>query len=702
MFDEHHLKRATLPATTAMLKRLVLGSVALLFATSCQNDGHQNLAGPTLKGLAHIPSYSVSTTTESGASFTTDKDDYSPGETVNLLGTGWVPADVLDIHLDVTPPNHPPVDWTITVDDDGNFTDGTYEVQESDAGATLTITATSRATGEWATATFTDNGAGSPTNCLTSGVTGAFTVDDNATGDGNPAAGNVTVSAPAGSTITKICIKDGSSSFALGGSGGDANSQGGGDNGGTSSHSIPITADGSGGDHARYGLDLEPGDAQDGCYTVSGMGTGTVTVTRAPSVGGTPNCKNVSHIDVFTTPGGQDVGVLQACKYKDLNADGDNDAEPALSGWSMTISPVDGAPESATQSTDGRGCVSWTNLTPGSYTVTEAAPGGGTPWFNTDPGSSGPCLLSGTSSVGFSACPAAPNKTDNVTADNTTVIEFGNLQSAEKSGVKFYDADVDGVNNDGLYVNGWKITLSGTAVDNSSVGPANQSTAGSGAYSFIGLLPSLRPGNNYTVAEGTPSQASWIHTTPTSIAFTLTAGERETGNDFGNVCVGAGGGKTLGFWSNNNGRNQMNDGGTSAPELALLSGLNLRNADGSNFDPATYAAFRTWLLSATATNMAYMLSAQLAAMKLNVEAGFVSGSALVYAPGCGNTGVGNNFISINDLMAAADAALGADGYTPSGDPNRATQECLKNALDRANNNLNFVQSNPANCPTPTF
>jgi len=45
-------------------------------------------------------------------------------------------------------------------------------------------------------------------------------------------------------------------------------------------------------------------------------------------------------------------------------------------------------------------------------------------------------------------------------------------------------------------------------------------------------------------------------------------------------------------------------------------------------------------------------------------------------------------------MAAADAALAADGYTPSGDPNRAGQECLKNVLDDANNNKNFTQSSP--------
>jgi hypothetical protein len=133
----------------------------------------------------------------------------------------------------------------------------------------------------------------------------------------------------------------------------------------------------------------------------------------------------------------------------------------------------------------------------------------------------------------------------------------------------------------------------------------------------------------------------------------------------------------------------MNDGGTLNPELAMLSALHLRNASGTDFDPANYAAFRNWLLSANATNMAYMLSAQLSAMALNVEAGFVSGGAIVSSPVLG-------FVSINGLMAAADAQLAADGSTPAGDANRDAQEALKNALDAANNNQNFVQGQP--CP----
>ena len=41
----------------------------------------------------------------------------------------------------------------------------------------------------------------------------------------------------------------------------------------------------------------------------------------------------------------------------------------------------------------------------------------------------------------------------------------------------------------------------------------------------------------------------------------------------------------------------------------------------------SYSDFRTWLLSATATNMAYMLSAQLVALKLDVYFNKVDGNA---------------------------------------------------------------------------
>lgn len=97
--------------------------------------------------------------------------------------------------------------------------------------------------------------------------------------------------------------------------------------------------------------------------------------------------------------------------------------------------------------------------------------------------------------------------------------------------------------------------------------------------------------------------------------------------------------------------------------------LNLRNANGTDFNPATYASYNSWVLGASATNMAYMLSAQLSAMYNNVNVrpntfGGVNGAALIYAPGAsGASSLG--FMSVNALIAEANASLATNAVTTS-------------------------------------
>src|SRR5262249_27230969 len=82
----------------------------------------------------------------------------------------------------------------------------------------------------------------------------------------------------------------------------------------------------------------------------------TTTTSTTPPTTSSPSSSTTT--TTSTLPRGK----LKACKYGDLNANGMNDGEPALAGWSLTISPVDDAPEGATQVTDASGCVTWTNL----------------------------------------------------------------------------------------------------------------------------------------------------------------------------------------------------------------------------------------------------------------------------------------------------------------------------------------------------
>src|SRR5262249_44551521 len=248
---------------------------------------------------------------------------------------------------------------------------------------------------------------------------------------------------------------------------------------------------------------------------------------------------------------------------------------------------------------------------------------------------------------------------------------------------KFYDANADGIDNDGQAVAGFKITLGGN--------PTPQFTDAGGNTTFLGLLP-----GNYTVTEVLPN-SKWVNTTGgTSATVNLTCPQKVS---FGNVCLGAGGGLTLGFWSNKNGQAIL-----AAHDTAwrtLLNGLNLRDGNGNLFlvpsgsFSSAYGAFRSWLLSANATNMAYMLSAQLAAMGVNVAYGKGGGGSHVLPganpPGCSVPVSGPGFIPINALMQDPANELAANGFpTAASDAvERICQNFKQAALNNANNNLNL-------------
>jgi hypothetical protein len=277
--------------------------------------------------------------------------------------------------------------------------------------------------------------------------------------------------------------------------------------------------------------------------------------------------------------------------------------------------------------------------------------------------------------------------------DNFKVRMAGGEEPANVAiyGYKWYDTNTNGVWDEGEpAIPGWRIEK--VPPDPSDV----TYTGASGQYSF------LVPANSgpYTISEVPPPPGwwpagQWINTTPISGMVTVATVDVH-GPDFGNVCLGAGGGRTLGFWSNRNGQSVLNGLGMSTI-LSELRALNLVKADGSPFDPNNYTEFRSWLLSANATNMAYMLSAQMTAMYLNVRAGFVSASALVYAPGTLSANAAG-FATVGDLLSEANLELAAHPTAYDGAPWRSYQEALKNAFDWANNNRTFVQPGPEACP----
>jgi hypothetical protein len=337
-------------------------------------------------------------------------------------------------------------------------------------------------------------------------------------------------------------------------------------------------------------------------------------------------------------------------------------------------------------------------LPPAATTPEELAAQGGSVSDNC-----GPVTLTSKDVDDGAPCPA-PYHT--VTRTYTATDACGNVSTCtqtirvknicnELRGIKFYDTKPDGTQDPATEpgLNGWRFRLfqvvNGVEVLISE-GFTDTVEGVDGVVEFTGL-----PDGTYILRESDPVETNWVNTTPKQCTVTVLNGVVDPEVCFfGNVCLGAGGGHTLGFWSNKNGQAilKANDPGWRV----LLNACKLVKADGTPYKvPATsfdtaYANFRTWLLNATAVNMSYMLSVQLAAMKLNIAAGFVNPNQYVFC------GPGLGFSQIGQVVLDANTFLGLYPLTKAGHPQRALGESIKNCLDRANNNLNFVQPQP--CP----
>ena len=139
-----------------MLKRSILLSLATLLALACGESANRTPTGLAPSDLdPKGPSFSVSGT--EGAIIATDRNDYAPGETVNITGTGWAAGEA--IHLKIT--EDPAVDGAhesdVNADQDGNFADASFTPGTQHLGVTFTLTATGAESGTTAQLTFTDN-----------------------------------------------------------------------------------------------------------------------------------------------------------------------------------------------------------------------------------------------------------------------------------------------------------------------------------------------------------------------------------------------------------------------------------------------------------------------------------------------------------------------------------------------------------------
>jgi hypothetical protein len=253
-------------------------------------------------------------------------------------------------------------------------------------------------------------------------------------------------------------------------------------------------------------------------------------------------------------------------------------------------------------------------------------------------------------------------------------------------GVKFYDLDLDReAGEEEARIEGWEVTLTGPA------GELTTTTDEDGVWSFEDL-----PAGDYLICESEPLEGNWLVTTPPEGCFELAIPSSAAENcelDFGNVCLNGGGARSAGFWSNRNGMTAFLGTDRGASALTMLVSLHLVDGYGDAFDPDNYGRFKEWLMRRSARNMAYQLSAQLAATALNVAKLGVDPARFVWVPGAiGADELG--FLTIERLMREVDAELHAHPYTPEGDPARAYQDVLTRGLDHLNNNMNFLSLEP--------
>jgi hypothetical protein len=448
-----------------------------------------------------------------------------------------------------------------------------------------------------------------------------------------------------------------------------------------------------------------------GVYKVHVVPQSCVTAVNGAVITYVNGCEKSDNFKVATSCPGGVCSPLQSTisgvKYYDANQNGSKDAaEPTLANWQINVTLNPGGLVSSV--TNGSGVWSVTADAGTLYTACEVIPGG-TSWVQTGP-------LVGTPGTTGQCWTGAFDTAD------AGGLDFGN--SIGISGKKYFDSAISSLVPNGHFdagepgIPGFHILVGfcdPVATPICTYSPATTLTTGvGGAWSISSPLPpngtntfqvcevlptgtykqtgpllgASNGGTAHAIAPGGGTSRCWLGT------LSATTGANSL-LDFGNICTGAGNALSKGWWTNK-GNPSISD-----PALAFLTGLNLKNGSGLDFDPVAGATGRTavanFLNNASATNMAYMLSAQMATMELDV---FITppgtnGNSVIYAPGS-NSGLPLGYATLNAVMGEANTELAAHPLSLTGATWRSYQEALKTAFDNAANNLNFVQ--PGACP----
>ncbi|MCC6765600.1 MAG: hypothetical protein IT293_13145 [Deltaproteobacteria bacterium] len=138
----------------------------------------RSLAAPILVALA-VAAGAVA----HAATIETDKDDYAPGDTVVIFGSGWEPWETVELLLQQTPGDFDDVVFITVANGDGDVFDDSFAVEWRHFHASFLLTATGRASGLGAQTTFTDGILSDTIDATGDSITRGFNADSCSYGD---------------------------------------------------------------------------------------------------------------------------------------------------------------------------------------------------------------------------------------------------------------------------------------------------------------------------------------------------------------------------------------------------------------------------------------------------------------------------------------------------------------------------------------
>jgi uncharacterized repeat protein (TIGR01451 family) len=443
--------------------------------------------------------------------------------------------------------------------------------------------------------------------------------------------------------------------------------------------------------------------------TVNGNGTYSPATGYVPTAAGTYNWVDSYSGDANTNaiastfgsdPATATTFSISGSAYDDLTENGFSTDDPKLGTADANYASVTinlykdgGATPFATTSTDANGKYGFTGLPAGSYTASEVVPGGWKETGNRGAASGGP---SGTASVTATS------------GGSSTGNDFDSFKYGQISGSLFHDLTGDGFSADDPALTSVLQAVTLKLFKNGGATPFASTTQDrSGLYGFTGL-----DYGSYSVQEVVP--ANWVQTAGRGAAVTGTvtaaSGLNSGGNDFDDAHVGAKGNpQSKGYWTNSG------NSTITASDITTLNTLNLRDGKGNlvSFSTTSITTARAqvanFLSGASSAYPANMLSAQLAALELNVLHGFVSTGSVIYDPNLaayssalnsaavGGAGALYNggFITVGNMINAVKNELGLYGNPSKTQTQNGILVCnfeneLQVALNGANLNQNFV------------